>query len=56
MTEGAGAAPREPPRLRRPVFTLVVLAAVVSGVFLAFMNLIVDLAVGFIDPRIRTGA
>jgi hypothetical protein len=37
MTEAAAATPQEPPRLRRPVFTLVVLAAVVSGVFLAFM-------------------
>src|SRR6266850_1835882 len=37
MTEAAGATPQEPPRLRRPVFTLVVLAAVVSGIFLAFM-------------------
>ena len=37
MTEGAGATPQDPPRLRRPVFTLVVLAAVVAGVFLAFM-------------------
>jgi 4-amino-4-deoxy-L-arabinose transferase-like glycosyltransferase len=37
MTEGAGAAPQEPPRLRRPGFPLVVLSVLVSAVFLAFM-------------------
>ena len=37
MTEAAAATPPEAPRLRRPIFTLVVLSALVSGVFLAFM-------------------
>jgi hypothetical protein len=37
MTEAAGATPAAHPRVRRPTFSLVVLAAVVAGVFLAFM-------------------
>src|SRR6187431_2247431 len=37
MTEAAAATPPETPRVRRPIFTLVALSALVSGVFLAFM-------------------
>jgi len=34
-------------------YPMIMAVVLIYGVFLAFMNLLVDLAYGFIDPRIR---